>query len=800
MENMTPILDDEFLIDLRDSLVSELDEVQLKALCANQELDYDHLAGQSKADKVATLVATLREYGKIHALIEALRQGASSKAAITVSDVPQVNPKLTRKEKRERRRERRLGHRKRFLQSLFDGEPIALEDELCKSWEFMPTRILHILRPKHVRRKITTLSDNFAGIDFLDDLKQQNMKDSQISDESSGLLLPDKAFVNFHSVRLWYASIRRDTHPPLVLTIFAIGLLLSVLAAYVTGFLLFASGLDTWLPITNESNPGLVYSFQEAGTYFIEVEDPTSRGHDYWIGVFNTSGELLDPNFSQDSIWPISYGDRVLSELRWGEQHIYRINGSEGDKVAVDVYGLYADSDLNFVLFDSRMNQCDALSLSGLGQMKDTYLECSTTSRVPLYLRVQIVDEPLRIPLFSLSSKYGFRVYKVSDARQKSNDIIESSTPIEPGSVVRNSLSDTGRDYYHFTAQASEELEISAYNLSDSNSSSVTLYRLIEDELLIVDHSTKSTGMENLPYLSTTYGQSYAVAFILQSLGFPAEATDVEQPWLWLYYYPSLVLSVFAFAFYAFFVKFLTLRKYEESHTIKLITDILLKLRDDDALNSESKKASIRTDIKLASDRIRKVHRISRFPPLHASPESMRHHMAKIASQIRQMNEVVSTPAERDLSLLRYKFTEWLSVLLKAEYGRFQLDEDFEMDPIPWHRQFAYSLQHHWKGIGIAVVFFSIAMWLTHRVWRDYTNDIIRFVWQATRYMILIVTSYAIYSRWGAKGPSERQQNKWEHAVRLILFFLVPLFGLDALLQTGIVESIIKLIGLKGIF
>jgi hypothetical protein len=260
-------------------------------------------------------------------------------------------------------------------------------------------------------------------------------------------------------------------------------------------------------------------------------------------------------------------------------------------------------------------------------------------------------------------------------------------------------------------------------------------------------------------------------------------------------------LAVFTFAFYAFFVKFLALRKYEESHTIKLITDILLKLRDDDALNSESKKASIRTDIKLASNRIRKIYRISRFPPLHAAPEAMRHHLAKIASQIVQMTEVVSTPTKGDLSLLRCKFTEWLVVLLKAEYERFQFDEDFEMEPIPWHRQIVYYLQRNWMSIVIVVVFFLIAMWLTHRVWRDYTSDIIRFVWQATRYVILIVTSYAIYSRWGVRGPSERQQNKWEHAVLLILFFFVPLFGLDALLQTGIVESIIKLVGnLKGIF
>jgi hypothetical protein len=165
------------------------------------------------------------------------------------------------------------------------------------------------------------------------------------------------------------------------------------------------------------------------------------------------------------------------------------------------------------------------------------------------------------------------------------------------------------------------------------------------------------------------------------------------------------------------------------------------------------------------------------------------------------MNEVVSTPAKDDLSSLRRKFTEWLAVLLKAEYGRFRFDEDFEMNPIPWHRQIVYSLRCNWLRIVIVVTFFSIAMWLTHRVWRDYTSDIIGFVWQSTRYVILIVTSYAIYSRWGAKGPSERQQNKWEHAVRLTLFFFVPLFGLDALLQTGIVESIIKLVGnLKGVF
>lgn len=796
MKHTRSKFDDDFLIDLRDTLACGLNKAQLKDLSTSLEIDYDRLPGPSEADKLAALIATLRESGRVDALIGE----AKSQGLLTTSDSSDKHPKSTGRGKTTGRRDERLERRKAFLRSLFDGEPIALEEELCKSWEFLATKAVHTLRPKHVKRKITALSKSFDSIDFLHNQQNSSLEDQQPSKVPGDLSLPDVGFVNSHSIRLWYAGIRRDFQLPFMLIAFAIGLLLFGFVAYSWGFLVSLSGSGISSFITDASEPSVVHDFQESGTYYLEVKDPASRNPDYWVGVFGSPSDSVTPDFSEKSTWPLSYGDRVLSELQLGEQHLYRIGGSEGDVVIVDAYDRYADSDLNFALLDSRMNQCDSVKLSFRDQRKDGRLICSIATGKTLHLRVQAEapGKASRIPI-SFSSRYGFRVYKaIEDKRLEPNDS-ESSTPIDLGSVIWDGLNKKGRAYYHFTAQAGEQLEISAGNLSDSPLSSVTLYQLVDGEPVVVAHSNESAGTTMLPYLSTSYGRAYALAFLLESLGLPIDATDIESPSLWCFYV-LLGLAFLCFALYAFFVKCLSLRNYEESLAVKRVIDVLLALTDAAALNSESGKASIRADIKLASDAVQKIHRISRFPPLHAAPASMREHMLRIASQVRQMNEVVSTPAEEDRSLLRRKFTGWLTVLLTAEYGMFQFDDDFEMEPMPWHRQLTYSLQRHWKGITILTILFLTAIGLTHRIWRQYTNDISRIVWQAIRYVILIAASYAIYDRWGTKGPSERQQNKWEHLVKLIVFFFVPLLGLDALLRTGIVESIIKLMGnLKGI-
>jgi hypothetical protein len=269
---------------------------------------------------------------------------------------------------------------------------------------------------------------------------------------------------------------------------------------------------------------------------------------------------------------------------------------------------------------------------------------------------------------------------------------------------------------------------------------------------------------------------------------------------IWLIYLPVVPFFALLLA-YLFFVQYLSERKYENSVAIRCIVSVLQRLVDDDALMSENMKADIRGYINAASERIHKIHRISGFPAIEAPPREMESHLRRIAFQVKQMNMIVSSPGVGALQILRYRFATWLDVFLRAEYGCFQLDEGYEVLSLPWYRQCQYAIQRHWKKMLAAVVMVLAALGFTWSSWRYYWMEVASLSWLAFRYVILIVAVSAIYERAGAQGPSEKPESKWQSAVKLILFFFVPLFGLDALLQTGIVENIIRLVdSLKDIF
>ena len=97
-------------------------------------------------------------------------------------------------------------------------------------------------------------------------------------------------------------------------------------------------------------------------------------------------------------------------------------------------------------------------------------------------------------------------------------------------------------------------------------------------------------------------------------------------------------------------------------------------------------------------------------------------------------------------------------------------------------------------GLAFIVLLSSQSLWI------DYQVELLAWAWLATRYVILVVSVFAIYEKWGAEGPSEQPESKWQNAVQLVLFFVVPFFALDALLQTGIVENVVQLIGSLKIF
>ncbi len=796
---------DEYLVTLRESLVNALDERELRDLCAKLSVDYDRLPGGGKVDKVTDLLVSLRHSGRIHALVRELAVLQRDVTPQAIANPPANDPTSpsTKEERREKRKAKGLSHRKRFLRAFFDGQSIAFEEDLCKSWEFVATKIVHRFLPRYVKRRITRLPEEFAVTDFVVDLESLESEESRSDTQAklatqNGMPLIDRAFANYHSVCLWYREIRHGIQ--LLLTPFAtLGMLrLLVILAYMGGaFLVFVGSA----PDIDQSNPGLVYTFPESGEYYVEVKDTASVAHRYMFGAAQPSSDAVTPDFSQGDIWPLRHGDQVFSRLRQEQQHLYYVDGTIGETIVVELYCWYADVDLDFMLFDSAMNECNALSLSRM-DLEDlsAYLGCTVTSPGRHYLRVQFSS-----PTLWLSSRYGFRIYKVLDyVEREPNDSFESSLEVPRGAFVLNTLGSQGRGYYHLTAQAGQRLEISAYNLSHSPLSSVTLYKPTENGPVVVGHSTRSLsplvrGKHNL--FETSYGRAIIISFLLRKLGFDKSPKEIvgegTESWILLFPVYSVVI---VFLGYALFLKYLSQRKYEESLAIRRIVKILWRLRDDDALRSEDKKSRIRLDINLASDSVQRIHKITIFPRFSAAPKEMEKRMTRIASQIRQMNVAVSTPGVGTLSFLRRRFTQWLDVFLKGEYGQFEFDSGFEMKLVPWYRQFLYTIQRHWKKIGVAVVFALTVIVLTQSIWQDYWIEIVASAWLMVRYIILVVAVNAVYDRWGAKGPTEKEESKWWHAVRLILFFFVPLFAFDVLLQTGIVESIIKLISSLKIF
>jgi hypothetical protein len=813
--------DDEFMRELHQNLIDSLSESELQTLCAKLKVNYDRLPGKSKAHKVDALISNLRRNSRIHKIAElypelphTIRPKTKSSASGSHQSEPVII--LTRRERREKHEAAKLENRRNFLQQFFRGQPIALEKELCESWECAATKILYRFRPGHVERLITLLSRDFDSINFIDDLKRNTSQDKRPEPSTASarqsetelekvVSLPNPAFINYHSICYWYRNIRADAKSLLTVPSLVAMMTLLLIAAYTAGVVLALSGVQGISYIADESKPGIVFTVPESGTYYVKVKDASPRDYSYLLGVTPSSYEVAVPDFSETDIWPLSAGDRVFAKIHFAQHHIYRIDNDVGERIVVNLYRWYADADLDFALLDSEMNECAAISLleKDLASKQTYYLTCSAASPGPHFLRVQMTaEQPAGV--LALSSRYGFQIFRVSGyAEIEPNDSFDSSTEITQGTILSGELSSSDQDFYCFTARAGERLEIGAVDLSDSSLSSITLYRLIEGVPEVIAHSTRSvlTGSETgQSFFETSRGRAYALSLFLQSFGVRVSPASLSRSnWEFaVLLFPSLLLLILMTS-YAFFVTALSTRKYEESLAIRHMVNVLQKLGDD-ALRSESKKASIRLSINRASDTIRKIHRISSFPAMCAASTHMEDHMAKIASRVRKTNEVVSTPGENGLPSLRRSYIEWLDIFLNAEYGRFHFWEGFKVEHTPWHQKTVYAIQQYWKDIlGLAILAFFVTL-LTQPLWTDYWTEIATSTWLIIRYMILIVVVQALYSKWGSKDPSGKPASKWENAVRLILFFFVPLFALDAVLQTGIIASIIQLVGSLKIF
>ncbi|MEW6242599.1 MAG: hypothetical protein AB1564_17495, partial [Chloroflexota bacterium] len=61
-----------------------------------------------------------------------------------------------------------------------------------------------------------------------------------------------------------------------------------------------------------------------------------------------------------------------------------------------------------------------------------------------------------------------------------------------------------------------------------------------------------------------------------------------------------------------------------------------------------------------------------------------------------------------------------------------------------------------------------------------------------------VIMVYGIYTKWGI--PKDTNEPKWLSAVKILLFFFIPLLFFDALFQTGVIETVIRFLESVKIF
>lgn len=794
-----------------DRLDAAFDKDELRILSTDLGLVYDDLPGKSKRAKAHALVTSMR-YARRSA--ELLQQCNQRRPDINWAVTPHPkdirsryawNPFSRRisREQREQRRKEEVEGRKRFLRELFDGRSITFEDELCQSWEVFVTQFLYRFFPHHVKKEITYLAKQVNGIDYLD---------------TSGIKTPENlAFVNYHSVCLWYRILRffcADLPYSLVMHLGKL-LLPAVVLMFVLWLLmpfLFLGQVVNLADVPVSSDPGLIYSVPTFGVYYVKVQ-AVAPDVDYHLDLSIALHSTIEPDFTRVKVWPVESGQNVFARLDYDQQHLYQVPVRAGESVLVNPHRWYADTDLDFALLDATMNVCSAISLSiadwDTGIIPSPWLTCKAANDGSYYLRVQANPSTSKSNL-KRSSGYGFAMANVIDLQeQEPNDSIETSNEFSINTRIRARTNNLDQDWYRFTAQTGQQLEIHAWGFSESDLSSVTLYRSVGQGYEVVAHSTRAVPEDMRIWqriANTSYGRAVAVYLALRFWGIDTISPRKILEGVFAYSGFGLVAFVFVLftvlliclRIYSTYVVFVSEQRYRESFTVQLMATLLQALGKQDVLRSEISRAGLRWRIELVSEQIYRIPRTSHVMAFLSAPTKMHTQLGDIASQISQMNELISVPTAETLPYIQQKFAEWFVVFLKSEYGSFQFESDFKPIPRPWHKRLFHAFRRHWwKALLSGGVILGLG-WLTRSLWDGYQLELLSAAWLVVRYILLMVVSYGVYMRWGAKGPDEK--SKWLGAVRLILFFFVPFFALDVLLQTGIVESIIKLVGSLNLF
>lgn len=751
-----------FLDNLSSTIADSLNDDELSLLFSHFDKEYKKLGKQEKELTIFKCLVDLKKQKRIHEVIETCNvihpninwQNDFSENSLN-------KPSLEDK-------------REAFIRLLFDEKPVALLPVIIKGWEFKVTELCYKVAPTFTQKQVTSLSRLFSSLTYHYQIEQP--------------------FLNYHSIRLWYSNLRliiKTVLSPVIALVLA-----SVVSIPIaTLFALLVVILET------DNAATLVYEVSETGTYFIEVNNLEPTENEYFLYAAESELTSLEPNFLRTSFQSISYGQYVFGQLAYPFSHLYRIEGEVNQGIVVYFDPWYADAILQLSLLDSDMRQCDSVNLGEI-QFGNSLglLDCGGATDGPYYLKIEVDRSFSGYDL--AASHYGFQVLRVENESGEPNDVFSSSEKILTGTFVMGNLDANDKDIYSIDLSEGQQVFIQVSGSYNMPTPSLVMYSQNGRQYEIIGYGgttlPEALGIRRIErMLKTSLGRALLVSLIFDIIGINVDPMSLV-PDYWLAILPGLTLAILLVA-YALYQTLLSEQHFEESKLVYRTVCLLEILDTDDILISEQNKSKVRGKIELISEHLLRIPRASAYP-FFPAPYAMREKLELIASQVAQTTNIVSCPDQSSLFELRRRFESWLNIFIKTYYGEFPFTEEFEYTPIPFHKQILYAFQFNSKKITLIFLAVAIALYVSKSVWQDYTLRLMAWGWLALRYFLLTISVYIIYERWGVKEPGTEIKSKWQNAVKLILFFFIPFIALDALLGTGVIENVIKLLGSLKIF
>jgi len=673
--------------------------------------------------------------------------------------------------------------RSEFLQSLFGTGQIALLDELINSWELPIVKLLN-WSPKHDRgdaniTDMNSLVKRVSKIRFLQSMDGGETNQSQI----------DVSFVRYHSTALLYAFVRLPLQFFIWVVVF---ILISLPAAYLIGAMYAPFRIVN--PV-NEGSVGIEYTADKTADYYVLVRSQGADPNPYSLGVQSEDSTIVYPDIHQGMVWSLDYGQEIFATISSSDlQHIYELKGIEGQTIFVQPYVFYTDKDMKFQIMNSDMSAC-----SNVVEVTVSFDSSSIMCKIQQAGSYFITVEPSQELQIGSTAHYGFSVNS-SETQNQSNHSQPESFRLLTGKFIQGTVVAPNSDWYIFSANENQSITLFAYP-KDKDSFSLTLYRDTPQGLQMMAFSNQSVRWRTaLPskILDTARGRSVFYFVLLNIVGIhPSGSWLIENDLSLMWYFEfgfALLLILLIRGFFAL-DWLVSPRRYINSAVVNLLVKVLELLDDDDILHSESKKARLREAVRDVVRVIPDIHGRSRSPWAR-QPRNIKRHFENIAATILQTNDSISMPDASTLNDLRNKFTCWLALFMKEEYGSI----DVQPRKLPWYHPIVSVIQRYWVVgiIGVIVVGFVLAS--ISKESPQVAESILTFGWLVIRYMLLAGIVMAIYLQFGHPEDDTRPSVKWVNGARFILFFLLPLVALDAILDTHILSTLISLISSVKVF